>query len=437
MNKKYILLNLFFVIPFFLFAQHQGIYTSTGHGTAASKEAAVEAAQLDAVNVMVFTVLHRDALYRDLFIPEALRNGRIVNQEVLKSTLGLWQATITLEIDEGLADALYVGRYATTIINLLDQTETEVASIDQLLLRGEQAESEGNLGSAETYYTQAQTKIDTVLRFLNPVEDAYYFSSQGKRKAPELKILMTSYKENSMKGIERVRKAQSQLNMAQNISQTLLFYEQIEKALVPIEAVRDTLFKISISPRGYTKDQLHTAQLQCKQQQESLTLQKLQFLRASEGLDISKSQNRESYIGKRKALLELRIKDLEHQLLTINNKLSRELLWRSNTISALRWIINHEPAHYFSLGFRLPVGLKPEEEGPKLNAIPLNVQLYAGGPLPLESNNGLWLSTKLQTGSEYLYANHLKNIQQEVVLGFYKNRLFGLGVRWDWNREEQ
>ncbi|AEJ18816.1 hypothetical protein [Gracilinema caldarium] len=437
MHKKYLLLNLLFIIPLFLFAQKSGVYTAIGHGKAASKDAALEAAQLDAVNVMVFTVLHRDSLYRDLFISEALRNGRILNQELQKSAAGLWQATITLEIDEGLADALYVGRYATTVINLLDQTETEVASIDQLFLHGEQAESEGNLGSAETYYTQAQTKIDTVLRFLNPVEDAYYFSSQGKRKAPELKILMASYKENSIKGIERVRKAQSQLNMAQNIAQTLLLYEQIEKALLPIETVRDNLFQISISPRGYTEEQLRTTQLQCKQQQKSLYLQKMQFLRASEGLDLSKSHNSESYISKRKVLLELRITELDRQLVAINSKLSRELFWRSNSISALRWVVNHEPAHYFSLGVRLPIGLKPEEQGPEINTIPLNVQFYAGGPLPLESNHGLWLSTKLQTGSEYVYANHLKNIQQEVVLGFYKSRLFGLGIRWDWNREEQ
>jgi len=437
MKKAFTLSIMLLFVSLIGLAQNQGVYTATGQGKGTTKEAAIESAQLDAINTLVFTVLHRDTLYRDLFANEALRNSRILKQETKKTPLGAWQATVTLEIDEALADALYVGRYSTTLTNLLDQAEGEIPSIESLLEQAGHAESQGNLGSAETYYTQALAQTETILRYLNPVEDGYFFSSLGKRKAPELKILFASYRDSSTKGIDRVRKAQSQLNVAQKTQQVLEIYDQIEQALVKIEKSRDVLSQIATSPRGYTTEQLEAAQLQCREQQQALAMQKSQFVRASEGLGSSDAEGRESYLAKRSSLLEIRLMGLEQQLSSINGSLSREMLWRSSPVAALRWAINHEPAQYISLGIQLPQGLKPGDEGPEW--VPMLFQLHAAveGALALDGIGGFWGKSSLQVGPEYSLSTSLLNIQQELVLGFYKRSLLGLGLRWDWNREGQ
>lgn len=417
------------------FAQTQGVYSATGQGKGDTKEAATEAAKLDAINTLVFTILRRDSLYRDLFAQEALRDGRILKQDYQKTPRGSWQATIRIEIDEGLAEALYVGKYSTTVTNLLDQAEAELPFIESLLQQAGQAESQGNLGSAETYFTRAQIQTETVLRYLNPVEDTYYFSSQGKRKAPEIKIILASYKDSSTTGIERVRKAQSQLKIAQSTQQMLTIYDQIEQALLPIERSRDTLSQMAASPRAYTAEQLTSAQWQCHEQQKALAVQNSQFNRASEGLELKDPGETESYVAKRKALLEIHLKSLEQQLSSINSSISRELLWRSAPISALRWAVNHEPAQYVSFGMQLPGGLQPSDEGPKVVSMPLRLQAAAEGAIAFNNNSGLWGRSHIQTGSEYAFHNTRSPVQQEIALGFYKSNLFGLGLRWDWYRE--
>ncbi len=123
MKKLCVIMLMLLALESVISAQTFGLYTAKGTGKGETRESAIEAAQLDAINTMVFTVLHRDALYRDLFTDEALRNGRITNQEIQKNPLGSWQVSLTLEIDEGLAEGLYVGRYSTTLTALLDQAE--------------------------------------------------------------------------------------------------------------------------------------------------------------------------------------------------------------------------------------------------------------------------------------------------------------------------
>lgn len=440
MKNIYIAIYIFVLFlcgSYSLFPQSQGTYTASGEGKGNSKEAAIEAAQLDAINKMVFTVLRRDTLYRDLFAPEALRNGRIITQETRKTPLGSWEATLVLEIDEGLAEALYVGRYATTLTNLLDQAEEEIPVIEALLQNAGRAENEGNLGSAETYYSQAQTKLEAVLRYLDPVDDAFYFSSRGKRKAAELKLLIHSLKETSVKGIERVRTAQRQLTIAQSTGQILALFDQIEQALLGIETNRDSLARIAASPKGYTKEQLETAAIQCRQQQDAVAVQRKQFIRATEGLEKSQARESESYLVKRASILDLRIQSLEKQLSSIHGHISAGLLWRSKTVSALRWVVNHEPAHFISLGVRFPMGIKPGDRGPETVSVPLRLALTAEGALPLSAGGGLWGRTQVLSGSESLFEADPLNIRQEMALGFFRRSVLGLGIRWDWNRKEQ
>ena len=225
-----IALLLFCVSP--SFAQN-GVLEASGYGTGANQGVALEAAKIDAVNALVMRNMKRDVVYRDLFLSEAFRNDWFGKPSYVQQGKGKWTATVPIAVDEGIADALYVGRYSTTVGALLDQADAALTDLEAMLAQGGLEESNGVLGASETSYRQAEAKANEILRYLGPVGDATFFSSQGHRKAPELKVLIDALLKSALDGIARIRESQDKLAMNQSARNVLdLIREHLKHGVV-------------------------------------------------------------------------------------------------------------------------------------------------------------------------------------------------------------
>ncbi|MFQ3547004.1 MAG: hypothetical protein SNJ56_01600 [Termitinemataceae bacterium] len=435
MKQYNIFVLLLFVAMTAAFGQRPGMYSSEGRGRGATREAALEAAKIEAVNTMVYTILRRDTLYRDLFISEALRNGWVQEQRVQKIIPTSWEALVVLQVDEGLAEALYVGRYSTTLSSLLDQAEQDLQLIGPLMDQALHAESQGNLGNAETYFSQAEAKALSVLHLLDPVEDAYFFSSIGKRKAPELKLLAASYVQDSRLGIDRLRTAQKLLTVNQATQQVLTIFDQVEQDLKIIESKFESLVPVIGSPRSQTIASLNAGLGLAKNLQSALTVQKRQFAMIVQDEGLKVFEHSGTYLDKRRDILAVKIQSLDRQLSRAQQTIQCELFWRSRSVKAALWILDHEPSQYLSVGFQLPGGVYPSPQGPQGISVPFQLSVKGEGSVFL-GRGGLWGRSSVVAGQDSRSGGYPTFISQEIALGGFRNNLFGLGVSWDWFRED-
>lgn len=417
------------VFPERLGAQPETRYEALGTGKGKTRDLALEEAKINALEEIVYHEARKDPLFRDLFIPEALQQGEFQVIEASQQNKESWSGTVRASVERSLVEALYVGRYATTVVTLLDAAETAIPDIEKLLSEAARLESNGVIASAETTYAQARSKIQEVLRYLGQIQDASYFSSIQKRKAPELQKLLQSYDGTAQEGIARLRKAQQQLDKTATAQRILEIFAEIENALIPIEETLTQWRPVSASPQSYSQEVLEEIQAGLKQKKEYLVAQKKTFVQASQGIS-----QEDLYVYARKTMLQNRLSLVEGELSRMEQRIHQELCWRSPVVQSTVWLINHIPTDIFSLGMYAPWGIVPANGYPR--SVPLAWQAYltVQGAVPL-GEGGLWGSSSLYGGAEYSLGEDTV-VSQQVLLGFYGKTLWGAGVRWDWWRQE-
>lgn len=407
-----------------------GVFTASGSGTAASEAEAEEAARLDAVNNVVFKEMRHDSVYRDLFVGEAFKNGWFDPTETKKDKAGKWTATVTIRVDESLAEALYVGRYSTTVGALLDAAEEDFALIKALQEKGGTAESNGDLSAAESAYRRAESKAVETMRYLGPVEDAMFFSSTGNRKAPELKALILAAKGASADSIERIRSAQERLAMDAAARNVLDLLDSVEADLAPAEEAADALHPLAAAPRSYETQLLRDAEDRGRSARESLGRKREIVTTGTANLAADKT-----YPKTRAELLLDRIDALDRSLKTSVAAISSELRKRTPAAKIAAWSVSHEPLDYLSFGLLFPFGISPQAGGTTVGRLPVVYNVRAEGAFPMGSG-GFWARTRLRAGDEDATSSSDYAITQSVDIGFFRNRLVGFGFRWDWLRED-
>ncbi|MCX7655488.1 MAG: hypothetical protein N2Z76_03070 [Treponemataceae bacterium] len=427
----YLLLSLLVLVVFpeRVDAQSETTYEALGTGKGKSRDLAVEEAKINALQAIVYHEARKDTLFRDLFIPEALQYGEFQILELSQHNSESWVGKVQATVDRSLVEALYVGRYATTVVNLLDAAETAILDIEKFLNDAARLESNGIVASAESAYEQARSKIREVLRYLGQIQDAYYFSSIKKRKAPELQKVLQSYDVTAHEGISRLRKAQQELDKAARTQRLLEIFSEIENALIPLEESLSQWIPITVSPHSYSQEVLQEMQVHLKQKKEYLTIQKKTFIQASHGVS-----GEDPYLYARKTLLQNRLSLVEEELNRTEQRIQQELYWRSPVVQSTVWLVNHVPSEVFFVGFYTPWGVVPANGYPR--PVPLSWQAYltAQGAVSL-GEGGLWGKTSLYGGTEYTGGRD-PIISQQVLLGFYGRSLWGAGIRWDWWRSE-
>jgi hypothetical protein len=412
-------------------AARPGVFVAVGFGSASSQVDAVEAARLDAANNVVFKEMRRDSVYRDLFVPEAFKNGWFDGAELKKNGTLKWTATVTIKVDESVAEALYLGRYSTTVGALLDSAEEALAEIRSLQDKGGTAEANGDLGAAETAYRRAEAKAVETMRYLGPVEDATFFSSTGNRKAPELKSLIVAAKGSAEDGVGRIRSAQERLAMDAKARNVLALLETVERDLSSADAAADELHPLAAAPRSYETQLLRDAEGRGRNVRESLGRRRKIVEDQTSGLG-----EEMTYPRTRADLLLDQIDSLDRSLKTSISAIAGELRSRSQVAKIAAWTIDHEPKDYLSLGLLFPFGVSPRSGGTAVVGLPATFDARGEGAFPF-GRGGFWARSRLRAGEEDSTNTSDYTISQGIDIGLFNTKLIGIGLRWDWLREDE
>ena len=406
----------------------EGVFEASGRGTGATQSEALEAAKIEAINVLVLQRMKRDVVYRDLFLSEAFKNDWFGGVEIAQQGRGKWTATVTMSVDEGIADALYVGRYSTTVGTLLDQADAALEELEALLANGGMKESNGELGASEISYRQAEAKANETLRYLGPVGDATFFSSSGRRKAPELKALIDSMRKSALEGIARIREGQDKLAMNQSARNVLDLIESVEIALSQTDGVADSIYPLASAPRAYGTEELRAWSERARIAREALNRNRVLVVENTRDLPAEMSYPRE-----RAELLMGRMVSLDARLKASGSVIASELFRRSAITRGALWSVSHDTREYLNVGLYLPAGLVPSNGKTESLKLPLQADARAEAAFAF-SSGGLWCRTSAAFGDELLSGESNAALTQDVAIGFFGKALFGLGYRWDWMR---
>ncbi len=404
--------------------------TASGTGSGPAKESAVEDAKLDAANTLVFKVLQRDAVFRDLFIPEAFNNDWFRSITAERDQAGTWSATAEIAVDDSLIEALYVGRYSTTVTALLDAAETALSEAEALIASGGQAESNADLIGAETAYAQAEAKIGEILRYLGPVTDARYFSSLGKRKAPELKALAEAFRGSALAGSERIKASRGRLEADSQSDAVLAILETTANEIEALAALADELYPVAAAPRSYQETHLRSSRDRVRQAHSALE-QRLARVEAA----VADLPAEKQYPRLQAGLLTDRMQDIRQRLQAIEKAVSREIARRSPPARTAVWVLNHPPQDHFALGVTVPCASQTGDGETRLLRLPPVAEGRAEAAFPVGSG-GLWFRSLVRLGDESILDEADFTLTQGVEAGFYGRRLWGLGFRWDWLRQD-
>ncbi len=412
-----------------LFPQQTGALSAEGSGTGPNAADAVEAAKIAAVDTLARSVLKRDAVFADLLVSEAFKNDWFESVSKKRTLTGRWEAHATALIDESLLDALYYGRYSTTVGSLLDRAESILAEMEPLLAEGGERESNGDLGGAETAYRRARAKADEALRVVGPVEDAVFFSTAGKRKAPELKAVIGALVGTADSGLDRVRESQRRLAVDESFKAALGLLDAVEAEIEAYERVADELRQLAASPKSYPIEQLDAASSRLREARDSLRRRgKLVAERAS-----SLPPEME-YPSARARLIGDRIDSLLLRYENIASAVNGERLRRSVPARAAAGLLLRLPKDVAAFGVAFPFGAAPSDSGAQARSLPWKIDARLEGAFPVGSA-GLWCRSVASYGVDRTFVDdEAAVLAQGVDVGLFGKGVFGLGFRWEWSR---
>ena len=416
-----------FISP--LHSQPRGVFSAAGTGTGMSSGDAVDAAKISAVNALVASELKRDVVYRDLLLSEAFKNDWFSEISSSQVSPKRWEARAVVSIDEGIADALYYGRYSTTVGALLDDAESAVSAAEPLLAEAGNLESNGGLSGSETAYRRALGKLEEAQRLIGPVEDAVFFSSVRKRKAPELKTLIAALRASASDGLERIKGIRDRLAMDEAYRNVLELLQSVEAELEGLEAAAAELYPLASAPRSYETERLSSARDRAEAGSEALAS------RRSLVLDLSKNLPAETEYPRGRVEFVLdRIDTLARRFGSAERSVKSEIFRRSPPVKTAVWTFGHAPRDTIAVGVLFPGGISPAAGGPEVLDLPFRANLRLEGAFPIGSG-GFWCRTVAAYDRELLYGDvsHAA-LAQEAAAGFYGEKLVGMGIRWDWSR---
>lgn len=409
------------------------IAEATGKGESESS------AQNDALRLAIEAMMQslgRDALFTELF----LKNPPVtMSWKKLSSEKGVssWTVRLQLTVDDESIRLLYNTMYVSTVTTLLDDAEKRLADAETLFRSARTAETDGDLGRAMSLYWQARDACDAGLDLVSPIGDAAVFSTQGKKKAPELREVLTTVRSTVVAGYDRIRKAEQGLAADEALSSVIASIDQTDKAISEIE-----VWSAGIGARAAAIESTPKASLQAFSDELGSRYRTLSDARLAIGRMEQTVPKSKEIVLARMDVLRRRIDSQSSYLKSVKADVDREIrdpaMARAKRAQALRWALLHEPTGALSLRLFTPFGLDPEADEITF----LDTGLFEFG-LAMEGVFGrsLWAATRFSKDDALLSSTTAgvrhKNTGygQSIDVGVQGRSLLAAGFGWDWLRD--
>lgn len=419
------------------FAAEGANYIAEATGLGTTEAEAQNKALRGAIDVIMES-LGKDRLFSELFIknPPVTMSWKKLSS---KKGASSWTVRLQLVVDDESLRLLYNTSYVSTVSTILDEAEARLSDAENFGTEARKVESEGQLGRAMSLYWQARDACDSGLDLLAPVGDAAVFSTFGKKKAPELREVLTAVLSTAVSGFDRIRVAERGLADDEELSSALSALAGLDAAVTEVEKWAAGMESRAASIEGTPDTELRAFGDELDARVRVLSDSRLALGRVEDSIPRSKD-----LVRARIDVLKRRIDGMADYLRKTDAAVSRELrdpaMSRAKRVQNIRWALLHEPSGALAFRFYTPFGLDPGANDITFTDTDrFEFGLRAEGAFGREQ--GVWVATTLKKDDAVLSGESgsgeaVKNTGygQSIDLAFYARGLFGAGVAWDWLR---
>ncbi len=443
MRKTASILVLIFLVPL-LFAQPgaasfkvDGLeYEAVAEGQGVTEADAVNNARLSALAVIMKS-LDKDKLFSELVMKNPPLTMSFATKEAVKSGAG-WKATVTVRVDDESLRIIFNSVYVSTVVNLLDQAEANLGKAESLAEMAKQAEIKTDLGKALSYFWQSRDLCDAGLYLLEPISDATVFSTTGKKKTQDLREILKTVRTSMLAGYERIKSAEKSLAQDESMVSAVSELEKAEKAVIEIEAWLDSINPQLEKLEGTPKETLVTLKNKMDLNLRTLNDQRLALGRIEDAVP----KDRDLFLSRidvaRRGIDRSR-KFLADSRSLVDREIRSPAIVRAKRAQTAKWVFMHKPTRALSLRLYSPFGIDPgSNEFAFLDTGRFEFNVSSEGAFG--KSDGIWIQTSLKKDDAILFQEteeFVKNTgyNQVINLGFYGEKLFGVGFNWDWYRQ--
>lgn len=413
-------------------------YIAEANGTGLTESEAQNDALRMAISVIMES-LNKDRLFSELF----LKNPPItMTWKKLSSGKGIssWSVTLQLVVDDESLRLLYNTAYVSTVSTMLDGAESRLSDAERLSQDARTAETDGELGRAMSLYWQARDVTDSGLELLLPIGDAAVFSTFGKKKAPELREVLSAVRTTVISGYDRIRAAEQGLALDEELTSSLAELDTIEADLAAADTWGSSISSKSARIEGTPKAELRAFSDELEVRYRMLSDSRMALGRIEDTVPGSKEiitsridvdrrriDNLSGYFRKTKAAVDREIRD--------------PAIARAKRSQNIRWAFLHEPSGALALRMYSPLGLDPSSDEIRF-ADTGYFEFSLASEQAFGNDGGVWIATSMEKSDTILSmvatdGSLSKNTgyTQLVDFGFYGRALWGAGFRWDWLRQ--
>lgn len=409
------------------------IAEATGRGATESE------AQNDALRTAIGVIM--DSLGKDRLFAELFRKNPPVTmswKNVSSRQGASWSVKVRLVVDDESLRLLYNTAYVSTVSTMLDEAEKRLADAERLESEARKAELLAQIGTAMSLYWQTKDACDAGLDLLAPIGDAAVFSTGGKKKAPELREILSTIRTTADSGYDRVATAERGLASDQSQASALAAIATIETQIAETEAWSKGLADKAARVESTGRAELTALSDELAARDRSLSDARLALSRVEQAVPRA-NQTTHARIDIQRRRIDTASAYLRKTKSLVDQELRDPAIARTKRAQNIRWMLLHQPTGALALRLYSPFGLDPQSRDVAFIdtgrfEFSLRSEAAFGG------SQGLWISTAFRKDDAVLATPSggqvVKNsgYTQSIDLGYYRHGLLGVGLTWDWLR---
>jgi hypothetical protein len=407
---------------------------ATGRGATESE------AQNDALRTAIGVIMEslgKDRLFTELFRknPPVTMSWKNLSS---RQEGAAWSVKVRLVVDDESLRLLYNTGYVSTVSTMLDEAEKRLADAERLESDARKEELLARLGAAMSLYWQTRDACDAGLDLLAPIGDAAVFSTSGKKKAPELREILTTIRATADSGYDRVSTAERGLASDQSQASALAAIASLETQIAETEDWSKGLADEAATVESTSRAELQAQSDELAARHRSMSDARLALARVEQVVPRA-NQTTHARIDIQRRRIDTVLAYMRKTKSLIDQELRDPAIARTKRTQNIRWMLLHQPTGALSVRLYSPFGLDPESRDIAfIDTGRFEFGLRSEGAFG--GDQGLWISTAFKKDDAVLATPSggqiVKNsgYTQSIDLGYYRHGLLGAGLTWDWLR---